>query len=307
LKNDEGAVELGAVLILFFLSALLGGLTLFSSAAMKYFQNNRAVQDERDAAYGLVTDVVEAVQILKNEENDYNGMWAVQKIESVYAGNNLSLTDISSGYHLDFLSEKDLNDANLASFLFLDKSPHQYIRIRDERGLSTDLDRLKPLINSEAWDSCVAYGWLNSRHTDSFAFRAISNSFGTSDRDALFPLVNEFPLINVNMAAPDILAPIVMRGEFKIKNPKEKMGLLKDKLLSGPLGVDDIASALDIKTTSDIFCYLGTKTSFWKINLLFRPGITVEIIVAAVPKRRGGKQEIDRYELVDWSMEYEYK
>jgi hypothetical protein len=307
LRNDEGAVELGAVLILFFLSAILGGLALFSSAAMKYFTTNRAIQEDRDSAYELVLDIVDAAQILKNESSDYADSSAIRRIESAYGEYDLLFTDISSGYHLDFLSENDLYDENLASFLFPEKNPSRYIAARDEKGLSTDLERLKPLINPEAWESCAAYGWLNRRHTDSFAFRAISSSFGTTNNDELFPLVNDFPLINVNMVNPDILAPLIRRPGFKIEKPEEKARALKEKILSGPLGIDDISSTLNINSSNDIFCYLGTKTAFWKITLLFRPGITVEAVVAAIPERYGEKQGIDRYALVDWSMTYEYK
>jgi len=45
--------------------------------------------------------------------------------------------------------------------------------------------------------------------------------------------------------------------------------------------------------------YLGTKTAFWQLRFAMSPSLTVEAIVAAIPKKDGAVQEIESYRLID--------
>jgi hypothetical protein len=188
----------------------------------------------------------------------------------------------------------------------MNNSPSQYIVFRDAHGLSTDIEGIKPFIKPEVWDSCVAYGWINRNQSESFAFRRVSAEFRSADLMDLFHLVNDFPLININMVEPEILRPLVTRPDFKIEKPEEKMEKLKNRLLLGPVSISDISSLLDTPKTNSIFDYLGTKTAFWRISFRLYPRITASGIVAAIPDKYGEKQDIEKYVLIDRTIEYEY-
>jgi hypothetical protein len=305
MKRDEGSIEIGSIFILFFLSAILGGAVLFSSVTVKYFDRYSVQRREKDRAVGLLYEITGAIQPLKNREYDHRDSDLLDSLKNRYRAYNLEITDLSSGYHLDFLSDDDLEDSEIASFLFVSGNAAQYIGFRNSRGISTDREPLKPFIRQEAWDSCVSYGWINLTHTGSYAFRQAIREFGSSQADGLFPLVNGFPLINVNTVDPDMLAPLITRPAFKIEKPDEKMRNLKDRLMVRPVSVADISSLLNISVTNPIFSYLGTKTAFWGISLRIPPRMRIEAVLAAIPDRYGERQDIDKYVLIDRSIQYE--
>jgi hypothetical protein len=306
MKQDTGVIEFGAVIILLFLTAFLSGAVLFTASIQKYFIRNTFNQKEMDNIRSMVFDITTEMQLLKNFEYDDINNSILQSLKIRYAPFYLNFQDISSGYHLDFLSDSDLKDARLSSFLFTAHNASRYIVMRNNRGLSTDIQPLRELIKPEAWDICVSYGWINISHIDSFAFRYVSEKFKTTQANKLFPIVNEFPLININMVNPDILSPLINRPAFGIEKPIEKMELLKERLLSKPVILADISSILGVPKSNSIFTYLGTKTTFWKIHLNIRKKLTVEIIIAAIPdKNNGDVQKITEYALIDWSALHE--
>jgi hypothetical protein len=307
MSRNEGWAEAGSLFIIIFMAALLSGAVLFASTAAKYYNRYISYQSERDKAVNLLYEITDFIQPLKHEEYDHNNSYLIQDLKSKYRAYNLEITDVSSGFHLDFLSDKDLEDSRICSFLFVNNTSSQYINFRNTRGLSTDLESLKPYIKPESWDSCVAYGWINIRQSDSFAFRCASKEFSSENLINLFPLVNDFPLMNINMIRPEMVNPLIERPDFKIEKPREKIEKLKNRLLSGPLSISDISSILEIPVTNALFDYFGTKTTFWKITFRQRSRMTVSGILAAIPDKYGERQEIEKYVLIDKRIQYEYE
>jgi hypothetical protein len=301
MNAQEGSIELGTLVILVFLSALLGSAVLFSSSLMKYYRTYATYNHEKDKVLDILYEITREIQPLKNDEYDHRESYAIRAMENKFNAYGFQIRDVSSGYHLDFLTDSDLQDPGILAFLFPGNNASQYIRFRNGRGLSTDLEPARNLIRSEAWDSCVAYGWINGRQTDSYAFRQVSAAFKSTDADKLFPLVNDFPLINVNMVNPDMLSPLIAMPGFKIEKPDEKMKKLKERLAVGPVSVSEISSILNVPYTNAIFDYLGTKTAFWKFSLTVKAGAVLSGVIAAIPEKYGERQEIKEYRLLDWS------
>jgi hypothetical protein len=306
MKHEEGAVEFGAVIILFFLSAFLSAAVLFVQGIFKYYDRNLLRQKEYEAANQLLIEIAGDFQALKDELYDHENNYILQSIKNKYSACRLDLKDVSSGYHLDFLSDEDLADHELVSFLFINGSASPFAALRNSRGLSTTFEPYRELINPAALDACTSYGWVSNKKTNSFAFRTIKNSFNANENIELFPLVNSFPLINVNMVSPDILAPLMKRRSFNIRNPSEKIEKLKNRSLFGPFLLSDISSALEIPLSHDLFAYLGTKTAFWKITFQTPQGLTVEAVIAAIPDPDGNPQDVAHYALIDRNISYEY-
>lgn len=305
MKQEEGAVEFGAVIILFFLSAILVSSALFVQASMIYFRRNSNEQEEKTSADKLLREIVLSFQQLTSYDYDSIENPVLSYLRNKYADYNIDFMDISSGYHLDFLSDGELQDERLKNFIFINESPSEFISFRNSRGLTTDKTMWKTFLKEQALEACVSYGWIHKSQIDSFAFTVISASHKTTELKSLFPLVNEMPMMNVNMVSPDIITLLVLRPSFKIEKSAEKAETLKNKLLQGPVILSDISSYLEIPREHAIFAYLGTKTAFWKIIFCYRQRMYVEAVVAAIPKQGGGIQEIMQYKLIDRVIRYE--
>jgi hypothetical protein len=197
------------------------------------------------------------------------------------------------------LPDSELADTKLSAYIFRNGEPADFIRYRNNRGLATDAEEFRPFVNEKVFPFCVVYGWLNVSHASSFAFKEISASFKTTDYDKLFPLLNNFPLININFVNPEVVELFIMRSSFAIPNAKEKYQTLKAKMEQGSIFDDvDLVSLLSIPAANKIFNYIGGKTSFWKIVFNVK-GIIVEAIVAAIPEKEGDPRKVERYDLLD--------
>ncbi len=299
MNKDDGAAEFGAVLVLFFLAAILIGLSLYTAANMVYFQRNKNEFQETLQADVLLAEIVEAMQPLRSYDYDDRDNAFLEGLRRTYANYDLDFEDVSSGWHLDFLSDKNLADSKLCEYLFATGNAAGFIDWRNLHGLSVSKDGWKPFIKEDAWESCVSYGWLHVSQAESFAFRTISLSFSSADTNILFPLINEFPMMNINMVTPEAVLPLVGSTAFEIPKRTEKTEALKNRMLHGPMALADISYVLDIPVTHDIFIYLGTKTAFWKLRFKAKNGLYVEAIVAAIPEQYAGVQDIREYQLID--------
>ncbi|MCL2762104.1 MAG: hypothetical protein FWD36_02705 [Treponema sp.] len=302
MKKDSGYIEFNAVLLLFFIVAVISGGIWYAKAAITYSQTDNHDFNTKLAADILLDEIIAKMQPLRLYQYDDKNNEVITSLCREYEEYGLEFTDISSGYHLDFLSDTDMADSNLARYLFADNTGAAFTAWRNINGLSVSKAVWREFIKEEAWGACVSYGWLYKNDTESFAFRNISRSFAITETEKLFPLVNDFPRMNVNMVNPDILRPLIMRNSFKIERPNEKTDALINRLRSGPILHSDISSILSIPINHPLMSYLGTKTSFWKIRFIMNPSMELEAIIAAIPKKNGNIQEIELYRLIDRSF-----
>lgn len=302
MKKDSGFIEYSAVLLLFFIAAIISGGVLYASAAMTYSRNDTRYFDNRAAADQLLDEIITKMQPLRLYPYDDKNNEVIALLCREYNNYDLQITDVSSGYHLDFLSDVDMADNNIVRFLFLDNTGTNFTAWRNLNGLSVSKSAWREYLKEEAWASCVSYGWLHKDDMESFAFRSISRSFAITAPDRLFPLVNDFPRMNVNMVNPEILRPLIMRDSFKIERPNEKADALINRLRGGPILHSDISSTLRIPVNHPLMGYMGTKTAFWKIHFIMSPSLEVEAVVVAIPKKDGAVQEIENYRLIDRSF-----
>ena len=299
MKKDAGFAEFNAVLILFFVAAAVTGVVIYASSSFNYSKADDNDFRKKARADVLLDEIMEKMQALVSRPFDDRESDVIASICGEYGGYGLKITDVSSGFNLNFMSDADIADASVAGLLFADNSGSAFLARRNLRGLAVDKEEWRGLIKEEAWEHVVCYGWLNKNDTDSFAFRNISGSFGTKDTEKLFPVVNNFPRMNVNMVNPEILRPLVKRSAFKIERPDERADALIKKLNEGPLTHAQIASIMGITVNHPLAAYLGTKTAFWKLNFEMPDGLKTEAIAAAVPLKDGKVQEIEKYRLTE--------
>lgn len=299
MKKDSGFIEYNAALLLFFIAALISGGALYTSAAINLSRSDNRDFNNKLAADLLLDEIIGKTQPLRLYQYDDKNNALIKSLCHEYESFRLEITDVSSGYHLDFLSDEDMADLSLTGLLFLDNSGTNFTSWRNANGLSVSKTAWREFVKEEAWPFVVSYGWLNKNDTESFAFRNIRRSFAVADPDKLFPLVNHFPRMNVNMVNPEILRPLIARASFKIEKPNEKADTLINRLKSGPASRSDISSILDIPDSHQLMSYLGTKTAFWKLRFIMPSSLAIEAIIAAVPNKDGGAQEVALYKLID--------
>jgi len=300
MKNDSGFVQFGAVLLLFFIAALVAGGALFAASARTLWQADTRDFNNKMAADLLLDGIIEKMQGLTAFQEDAEGNELIASLTREYQRYMLEITDISSGYNLNFLSDADMADSNLMRFLFLDNTGAAFTAWRNVNGLSHSKYAWREFVREDAWDSIVAHGWLHKNDTDSFAFRYISASFGITGTEQLFPLANEFPRMNVNMLSPQAVRPLIIRGSFRIERAHERVTVLMTRLESGgPVSHAEISSILRIPVSHPLMSYLGSKTAFWQLCFRMPCSLRVQAIVAAIPKRDGGVQEVEYYRLIE--------
>ena len=299
MKKEDGFIEFNAVLVLFFIAAVVTGSVLYASASINYTRADTRDFDEKTSAILLLDEIIEKMQMLSGFSYDNTHNALLSSLCSEYNNINLSFTDVSSGFNLNFISDINLADSSIARILFLDNTGNTFVSWRNANGLTNNKENWRTFLKEDAFVHCASYGFLHIDDTESFGYRNISSSFSALDSEKLFPLVNNFPRMNVNMVNPEILRPLVMRNTFRIERPQEKANTLINRLKNESLSHSEIASILRVTVNHPLMGYLGTKTSFWKIEFSFSDFLKVEAIVAAIPYKNGVIQEIEKYELVE--------
>jgi len=302
MKKDAGFIEFNTVLILFFIAALITGGVFYTSSAMNYSKADNNDFNNKLKADFLLDEIIEKMQTLCLYPFDDKNSEVITSICREYNTYNLEIKDVSSGFNLNFISDTDITDASITRLLFTDNSGSDFLTWRNLNGLTASKENWKELIKEEAWEYIVSYGWFNKDGLDSFAFRHISKTFLTTDIKKLFPLVNNFPRMNINMVNPEILRPLVTRSIFKIEKANEKADTLIKRLEAGSLTHSEIASIMRVTVNHPLMGYLGSKTAFWKLNFKMPSGLKVEAIVAAKPLKDGKVQEIENYKLIERSF-----
>jgi hypothetical protein len=299
-KMEDGWIEPAVVFLLLFIAALVFGAGTVFCANSIYFKKNKQQFDLKQDADKLLEKIVVDFQELKEEKSDSIYHPLIENLLVEYKNYGLEIKDVSSGIHLDFLPDSDLSDARISSYIFKNDNAADFIRYRNLNGLITDVEKLRPYVKEKIFDFCKVYGWLSISHETSFAFKTISNSFKTANIKELFPLVNNFPLININNVNFEIVEIFITRKSFSIPNVKEKYQILKSKMEQKNM-LDDIAiaSILSVPVTNKIFCYFGGKTSFWQVTFNASAIYKVEAVIAAIPEEEGDHRKVSRYDLIE--------
>ena len=298
-NKKNGWISVASMTLLLFITALVSGIALIVTSNNIYFRKNQNDYRIKREADILLDKIIHDIQYLKEESFDSPQNRYINHIINKYNSRNLTLEDISSGLHLDFLPDSDLSDPIFSQYVFKNNQFNSFIDYRNQHGLSTNIDEWKQYVNEAAISSCVSFGWLHRIHDSSFAFKEVSKNNNTTDPDKLFPILNSFPLININYVDPEIIELFIMRPSFEIKQAKEKYKKLKTRLENRPVDDLDIIEILEVPLTNKIFAYIGGKTSFWKIIFAAEEKYLVQAIVTAIPDEKNNPRSIDRYVLLD--------
>ncbi|MCL2793113.1 MAG: hypothetical protein FWD87_08465 [Spirochaetaceae bacterium] len=298
-QKEDGWISAASMLFLLLITAMVSGLALIVTTSNIYFRTNQSDHKIKKEADVLLSKIMHDIQYLKEEKYDSHENKYIIYLINKYRNLNLNMEDISSGLHLDFLPDTVLRDPFFSQYVFINNQSTRFIDFRNNYGLSSSTDDWREYVTDSAISSCVTYGWLHRSHENSFAFKEISRNFNTTDPDKLFPLINSFPLMNINYVKPEVIELFILQPSFEIKEAKEKYKRLKTRLESRPIDDIDIIEILEATLANNIFTYIGSKTSFWKITFAAEEKYIVQAIVVAIPDERNNPRVVDKYVLVD--------
>ena len=292
---------LSLVILLISLGVVAGGAMLESTAVTKLFDRSRSDFRERETMKELLDELVSSFnELVDIDVDDYRNP-ALENISSRYAAYNLTIRDISSGCNLNFLPDADLSESGLESFLFAGGSAEAFLRFRRDRGFVTDVSELKHFFKEEALGAVVCYGWFSTLHSEAETNRMLAASYGRTG-DALYPIMNDLPLINVNTMDTALLATLLSRSSWRIANAAAKAAALKNRLEHGSVTEGELRSVLGVAENHEVFRYLGVRTAFWLLS--YKKGFyKMEAIIAAIPER--GSRNIERYVLIEGKLSRE--
>lgn len=289
------------VILLMTFGVIAGGTMLESSALVKHFDTSRRDFREREETRDILDAIVGRFAYLAALDADDEGEPVLEAIRRDYTAYNLMIEDISSGCNLNFLPDADLADTAMASFLFAGESADAFLSFRRRNGFVTGKAEWKPFLKDEAWEAVVCKGWFSVLHGDSETGRMLAASYGRSG-EALYPLMNMLPLINVNTADPAIFAPLLSRRSWRISGAAAKAAALKERVTEGAIDSGDLRSILSLPESHDLYRYLGVRTAFW--GLSFRNGpYRLDAVIAAIPERESDL--IERYTIIEGRLHRE--
>ena len=292
---------LSLVVLIMFLGVIVGAVIFESSAVMKNFDRNRSDFREREKTRELLDAMVHSFGNLVDTDADYDENSILESIRSLYAAYNLTIRDISSGCNLNFLPDDVLSDPAMAGFLFTGGNADEFIRFRRYCGFVTEISEWQSFLKEEALNAVVCNGWFSALHVDSETGRMLAASYGKTGEE-LYPLMNDFPLINVNTMDTSLIAPLISRRSWRINGAAAKATALKNRLESGPVTEGELTSLLGLAENHEIYKYLGVRTAFWKLS--FKNGrYKMDAIVAAIPEK--GVKTILHYSLIEGRLSRE--
>jgi hypothetical protein len=285
---------LNAFFLILIFSLVSSALLLHGASVLKYAERSAAEFRTREAALHKLNAIVSDMGALTGEAADY---YENSVLRSLIASHSLlTLTDVSSGIKPDFMNDAVLSNPVFEQFFFKSGSD-SFITFRNRFGLTSNKEAWKDYLTEDGFACAAAYGWLAKADSGTFAFQTIASIWGSSYPEALFPLVNDLPKINVNTVNPKLLLPLCAAMGVNA----DKSNMLKTRLESSCLDESELEQILGLPADHGIYRMFGVKTTFWQLRFYYGGSKKImEAVVAAIPYH--GENKIASYQAIEWSF-----
>lgn len=270
MKSERGSVFAGTLVIIVIVFFGAGALMLYTSGVQKLTESYRMRYARENSADDVLSALTASIQSLVDDEADTKRGKNRDAVLRAYETYNLVLTDVSTGINKKLASERILENEAIRDALVSDK-----------------------------FES--AYGWISAQYGSEKVIEAINKRHTTGTSRSTFPLINSFPLNNINTAGEALLT--VLLQVAGIEEYKDKAYILQIKSAQSELTDKDIADILGVKPTHPVMGLVGVKTAFWKASL-FVNGCTVEAVYAGVPYEKEFPRKVEKYVLVEKHIRY---
>ncbi len=270
MKRESGSVFAGTLVIIVIIFSGVGALMLYTSGVQKLTERYRVRYARENAADDVLSELTAAMQSMIADEADTERGKNREAVLRAYEKYRLVLTDVSTGINKKLLSEKIVDTESVRDALMAG-------------GLE------------------VSYGWVSAQYGSEKVIEGINKRLTKSKEQSAFPLINSFPLNNINTAGEALLT--VLLQVAGIEEYKDKAYILQIKSAQSELTDKDIADILGVGLTHPVMGLIGVKTAFWRASF-FVNGCAVDAVYGAVPYEKEFPRKVEKYILIEKHIRY---
>jgi hypothetical protein len=329
-RAQEGSASVLVLVLLTMLAAAAGGAAGLLQGSLRYL---RASEDASAMRRSLEREADRVIAALAADptpgtDSPLDPVWSVVGAPGG-EGVVLSLADVSSALDPNWVQKNVLSRTALKSLLSSAGAADELQQRREDRGFSLDLPgAYGDLFAEGALDRYfTAYGTANINVTDEFALRALyalrtgdaaaAEDFHARVRqllrgqrvlrpdelqaflgpgyDALYPVMNAEPCMNVHFLDPLILTELLAYPALAVPHPRESALAILETRTRSELSSRDLLKLVAAPDASRIYQFLGVVTWFWRLTVATR-NARLELVIARVP---GSFGEPARFQIVE--------
>jgi hypothetical protein len=331
--RDEGGALITALLLLSACAlTALSAVVLIQGGNRMLLRAERSAED----AAALVRTADKVQRLLENcaaDEPDgaVGPLWEIIADMAGESGAELCLTDISSRFDLNSLRKNMIRGSQIREYLKPGVDADAFQQDREENGFGVEPERrfgeffeeefllrfaarraywnintadeftLKKIFELRTLDSFAADEFHTAIREKLSARELISpvdlEAFiGTPGFQRLFPTVNAFPSINVNLAPSWVLEQLISYSAFRVLSPAAACRNIIALRKIRPLSSEDLIRLIVLEPNEEgelvppernrLFAWLGTVTWFWEIRIE-KKGRCLTRIIARIPASPG--------------------
>lgn len=260
---ENGYYTPQAMILIFSLCTIIMSLNILLFCKQKKINTYKKIYKTKSEVNKIIDCVINDFNYITNLNVDCIHNEVIQNFINRYSEYNIVMEDVSTKINKNFLSSNIYEKQEIQELIF------QY--------------------GSEIISE---YGWINTNLSDKQIIKNIKEDFETED---IFPIENNLPLYNIYFMNEDFLRAILSINKInEVEHKLQKLiSEINDK--SKQVDVEMICKILELPKEHSLFNYIGTKTSFWKINMNIDK-TDVKIILAGIPNR---ENKITQYKLIE--------
>jgi hypothetical protein len=313
--REGGSVGVQFLGILCFIAVAAGGAAAVVAGTYAYQRRSDDAYRPRMALEEAAGKVVAALGKDPTPEADglNDSVWELDGAE--IDGIRLGVRDLSSGLNANFVRKGVFEKTELARLLAPGRTAQELQQYREDSGLSPFPGHYDSFFTIEALGGHIAsYGWANINVSDEFALRslcaAITGSEATAesfhakirsaladrrilapsdlpgflgiDFDALYPILNAEPAMNVNFVSPFILRQLLSYPDYALPDAETKAETLLAERERGEIDGRRLKELLAVEDNHPLLHYFGPVTWFWEITA-DRAGSRLTTVAARFP------------------------
>jgi hypothetical protein len=312
-----GSASVLALVLLTVLAAGSAAAAAVLQGSLRYQRSSESAAGARRALEREANRVLAALASDPTPSSDspLDPVWSVAAAHGE-DGVRLELADVSSAIDPNWIQKNVLTRTGLRSLLSSPEAADELQQRRSARGFSLDLDGAYGdlFVEGALGRYGTAYGTVNVNVTDEFSLRRLY-ALRTGDAvaaeafhgrvqqllreqrmlradelpallgpgyDALAPVMNVEPCMNVHFLDPMILEELLAYPALAVPRPRESAQAILASRGRSELSAADVARMVAAPAGSRIFQYLGVVTWFWRIAAA-KGGARLELIVARMP------------------------
>ncbi len=316
-RRESGSTTIAVLVLLTLLAAAAGGGALIMGASLAserrsssgYSLKTSLDNEARRIAAALAQDPTPA------SDSRFDPVWDAVSAPGL-ADVTVSLKDVSSALNPNWIQKNAFTKTGLKSLLQNPSAADILQQRRFDKGFFTDLQTAYGDLFAEGALAkyCTPYGWPNINITDEFALQKLyalrtGNEAGADvfhgriqgllmeqrllkpdqlrdflglDYDALYPVMNVEPSMNVNFVDQRILSDLLAYPDLRVPHPQATAQAILDTRAAREVTAADLHRLVGVSDDNRIFQYFGVTTWFWQIDVT-HPSASLSLVVARIP------------------------